>query len=350
MHFYFPNLDIFLTAIHKNGLTSSMNFFGALENYLSNVPETLEELDSLPFTKLNFANEDWKVHTDKNMTIKFLTENEFVGTSKTSSIAIIRDPAERFRSFWFNKILLMHDTTYYELSEKYFANLEITSLQSIRDGAKKFLRSSDFSNLVLSDLHLRHQSKSISLNRKYDLYVETKDLSSLPLILSKEFPKFELIKSLEFPQYNLTQELLTENFYDSELLGLVGDWYSKDFEIMNALGLAVNWQLTLNTNKSEDEMLLLINRERVNALFRQRSIVLNLKESEKIFAIDAATAERDAATAERDELTQQRDELTQQRDNLISERDASVAALRAVVNSRIWRFTNLYRKLRSRKP
>ena len=77
---------------------------------------------------------------------------------------------------------------------------------------------------------------------------------------------------------------------------------------------------------------------------------LNLISDELNQLRDALTQERDELTQQRDELTQQRDELTQQRDNLISELDAAAGALSAVVNSRIWRFTKLYRKLRSRKP
>ena len=65
---------------------------------------------------------------------------------------------------------------------------------------------------------------------------------------------------------------------------------------------------------------------------------------------DELTQQRDELTQQRDELTQQRDELTQQRDDLISERDAATETLSAVVNSRIWRLTRIYRKLRSRKP
>jgi hypothetical protein len=60
-----------------------------------------------------------------------------------------------------------------------------------------------------------------------------------------------------------------------------------------------------------------------------------------------AIAERDQLTHERDQLTHERDQLTHERDQLTHERDQLHENLTAVINSRIWKSLDWYRKVRN---
>ncbi|CAN2173791.1 Sulfotransferase [Candidatus Nanopelagicaceae bacterium] len=327
-----------------------MNYFGALENFLSEKDTSIEFMKQELEVNFTFPDDSWMVHVNRDLAIRYMVDRDLKSDEFTSySIAILRNPFDRFASFWFNKIVLMGDTTFYRLSKEYFPSLEISNSEAIRESAKKFLISTEFNHLLENDAHLSHQYLSILLEKKYDLYLETKDLSYLPKLLSQNNPLYKCLEEIEFPSHNLTDKVLTENFFDAELYAMVRELYKKDFELIGSLGLLSNRDIMLETGEHNGNVLAAINQARKNGLYRGVFHLLDLEDSKNIL-VDIATQQRDELTQQRDELTQQRDELTKQRDNLISERDAAAGALSAVVNSRIWRFTKLYRKLRSRKP
>jgi hypothetical protein len=62
---------------------------------------------------------------------------------------------------------------------------------------------------------------------------------------------------------------------------------------------------------------------------------------------DGAIAERDGAIAERDGAIAERDGAIAERDGAIAERDGAIAERDGIRNSRIWRFTRIYRIIRS---
>jgi hypothetical protein len=364
MHFYFPRSQIFLTAIHKNGCTSAMNYFGTIENFLNNSNIMLENLNVEHSANFDFSDNPVMVHLDKEIATRYMVNDVFSHEGAVNlSIAIIRTPFDRFASFWFNKIVLMQDTTYYQLARKYYPSTEIANFKTIREGAKNFLVSTDFRDLIENDEHLRHQYLSILLEKKYDLYVETKNLSGLPSMLSRKFPEYESLEASKFPNDNFTDKVQTRGFLDPELRAMIRDFYKKDFEFIDSLNLPSDMEVLYSASEPDENVLAFINKTRISGIFngalriheiqdsRNSLMEQSIAEREELTQQrDELTQQRDELTQQRDELTQQRDELTQQRDNLIRERDAAAGALSAVVNSRIWRFTKLYRKLRSRKP
>jgi hypothetical protein len=309
---------------------------------------------------LEFVDAPFKVHSDKGIAIQYmLPESSFHEDFISRSIVILRNPFDRFTSFWFNKIILMQDLFYFRLSKQYFPNIEISNFELIRDGAKKFLVSADFKHLLENDIHMRHQHLSVSLDKKYDLYVETKDLSNLPMLLSQKFPEYKSLEVLKFPIDNSTDKVQLRNFLDTELRALVMDRYRKDFELIGSLGLLTYRDDFQSPNEPDENVLDSINKVRLDGIFQGLFRVLDLQESKNSLT-EMAIEERDVETAQRDELTSElstavveRDliiqALTSERDRIAAKRDAETAKLEAVVNSRIWKLSKFYREARSLK-
>ena len=59
MDFYFPRSRIFLTAVHKSGSTSAMNFFGALEQYLDMSNLSIDQHSNEAEVELNYLDKWW---------------------------------------------------------------------------------------------------------------------------------------------------------------------------------------------------------------------------------------------------------------------------------------------------
>ena len=306
MDFYYPRSQIFLTAVHKSGSTSAMNFFGAMEDYLVKNDLEMKNSNNFSAVELSYKEMPWEIHSDQNLATQYVVRSDFNPQSKIlCSIAIVRDPLERFTSFWFNKIVLMRDSKYYEVAKRYFQNVEISNIESIRENAKEFLKSDDFSNRFVGDVHLKPQTVSIQDNRKYDLVIETKGLNQIPQRLVEKFPHFGFMESSKFPHYNNTEKELTGSFYDNELVNLVLNAYCEDIKLLESEKLTLSHHKAHYGGEPEPGVLDQINNIRAKE-------IANLMMS----AMDSITAERDS-----------------------------------VLNSRIWRFTRFYResKLLNRK-
>ena len=327
MDFYFPRSRIFLTAVHKSGSTSAMNFFGALEQYLDMSNLSIDQHSNEAEVELNYLDKWWEVHSDNEIALKYIVESNFLSDGiAICSIAIVRDPLERFSSFWFNKIALVRDSTYFEVAKKYFPNVEITSMESIRESAKAFLKSTEFTKRLLDDLHLRPQAASIQLNRKYDLVIETKQLSQIPQRLADKSSQFRFISESKFPHFNITEKELTDKFYDEELVNMLVNAYSEDFNLLESKNISLTHHNPHYGGEPEAGLLDKINAIRIRELANQMMARLEFISRETT----AIAVERDAIAAERDAIAAERD---------------------AMLNSRIWRFTRFYResKLLNRK-
>lgn len=304
MNFYFPRSRIFLTAVHKSGSTSVMNFFGALEEYLAANGASVDDVNELSDAELRYREESSDVHTDREIALKFMVEHDFNQTDLAiCSVAIVRDPLERFTSFWFNKMVLMRDSTYYEVAKQYFPDVEVTSMGNIREGAKKFLNSTEFANRVKHDAHLQPQTYSVAESRHYDIYVETKELSKMPQKLVESSPQYSFIRNAIFPHNNPTEKELTQSFYDQELVDLLLDIYGDDFNILKSRNMALASDKSHIGGEPDVDILKSINGIRAREIANQMMV-----------AMDVIAAERDA-----------------------------------VLNSRIWRISKFYRDLRGTK-
>jgi len=283
-----------------------MNFFGALEQYLDMSNLSIDQLSNEAEIELSYRDEWWEVHSDNEMAIKYIVESDFLSDSiAICSIAIVRDPLEKFSSFWFNKIALARDSTYYEVAKKYFPNVEITSMESIRESAKVFLKSTEFNTGLIGDLHLRPQAASIQLNRKYDLVIETKELSQIPQQLADKYPQFSFISKSKFPHFNITEKELTDTFYDKELVDLVFNAYSEDFNLLESKNISLTHHNPHYGGEPEPGLL-----DKINAI-RIRELANRM-----MARLEFISRETTAIAAERD----------------------------AMLNSRIWRFTRFYRE------
>ena len=276
-----------------------MNFFGALENFLAKNNLEMNESTNIAAVELSYKEMPWEIHSDQDLALQYVVSSDFNPQGKIlCSIAIVRDPLERFTSFWFNKIVLMRDSTYYEVANTYFQNVEIANMESIRESAKEFLKSDEFSKRFVGDLHLNPQTFSIQVNRKYDLVIETKKLNQIPQRLVEKFPQFCFAESSKFPHNNNTEKELTVSFYDNELANLVLNAYSEDVKILESENITLSHHNAHYGGESESRVLDQIN------IIRAKEIA-NLM----MVSMHALTAERDA-----------------------------------VLNSRIWRFTRFYRE------
>jgi len=191
------------------------------------------------------------------------------------------------------------------VAKKYFPNVEITSMESIRESAKVFLKSTEFNTGLIGDLHLRPQAASIQLNRKYDLVIETKELSQIPQQLADKYPQFSFISKSKFPNFNITEKELTDTFYDKELVDLVFNAYSEDFNLLESKNISLTHHNPHYGGEPEPGLL-----DKINAI-RIRELANRM-----MARLEFISRETTAIAAERD----------------------------AILNSRIWRFTRFYRE------
>ena len=343
MDFTFPRSGIFLTTIPKTGCTSAINFFTALEVELERIKTNLFEFNSDTELVLSYPDRFESIHESGSPSKNFLSEN-LLKYENLTSIATYRDPYKRFASFWFDKVILLKSREYLDFALKKYDKFENLDLGEIRNSAKIFLEenSHDTQNL---DLHVRPQFYFLSEHAKYDLYFETEALRDIPEKLANFSSDFQPLRKLDFPHFHSTQ-LNLEFFYDDELSFLVEKFYELDFSFIKNFSEHDFQRSDFRLSHLTEDSMRKIEMSRA----RTGSMNLKVERDELTRQRDELTRQRDELKQQRDELTQQRDELTQQRDDLISERDAAAGALSTVVNSRIWRFTKLYRKLRSHKP
>jgi hypothetical protein len=312
MDYYFPRLEMYLTAIPKTGCTSSMNFFAALELFLLNNDLALS--DNLDQIRIESKSDELAstIHSSESSISRYLTtlENSSIPSS-TLFIGIYRNPIDRFESFWTEKIVLQGDPNYLALSNLLLTEENVVSLYETADAAKSFLNKLDFSNPESIDPHVRPQSSFMLPIEKYDLLIETKNLGYILECLAEKSPKYNFLRKLKFPHHNNLPPTLKGTLRDFELMNVINNVYKSDFQMFQ------------------------FPREKINlGTFRfysleQTDFILKHRAQNKIKNL---TQQRDELTQQRDELTQQRDELTQQRDELTQQRDE-------LLNSTIWKLT-----------
>ena len=232
MDFFFPRLELYLTAIPKAGCTSSMNFFTSLELFLLNNDLTLS--DNLDDVSIELKNEDLasRVHLSDSPTSRYLTTiKSALIPSSTLFIGIYRDPIARFESFWIDKVVLQRDSNYFTLSNSLLREKEITSIVDTTDAAKVFLNTLDFSKPEFIDPHIRPQSSFMLPVERYDLLLETKNLDHLPRYLAEKSPKYNFLRKLKFPHHNQPLPLLKNALLDFELVNAIYKVYESDFQV-----------------------------------------------------------------------------------------------------------------------
>jgi hypothetical protein len=284
MDFYFPRTGIFLTTIPKTGCTSVMTYFTAIETFLEENGLTSFPPEGRIDFFLDF--EIYKnIHFDGSKANKFRVCNNYkLENDEIISIATYRNPFERFGSFWFDKVVRMGDFNYFNFAQNELSTLQVLDSNLIRSAAKKFI-SRNINSSGIVDQHFNQQHVSIRQDLAYDFYIETKDLKSLPGMLSQKNSVFECLRKVEFIQLNKTPFSVMAGFYDRELVELVATYYSKDLEILKNLGFAGKITPPIS--------------------FRDFSSIEidEIKDVRRINIIGHLTAERDAVTAERDAIT-----------------------------------------------
>jgi hypothetical protein len=251
--------------MYKNGSTSVKNFFGAFEKYLSDSNVNIENSNNLFHPNLTYVDPPWKIHSDNELSKKFIVDDDFEGDD-VCSIVVLRNPLERFSSFWFNKMVLMGEVSYFKLATRYFPNSYIENMDQVRECAKQFLESSDFQERLTTDIHLHPQYLSIQHNRTYDFYIETSELNKIPLLLSEKFAKYEMLKHNTFPHFNSLVPEYSTTFYDEQLVDSIKLHYSEDFALLDFVNIS-SISKAETTNSENFPVMEEINKQRVNNLF-----------------------------------------------------------------------------------
>lgn len=273
MHLYYPRSKVFLTCIYKNGSTSAKNFFGAFEMYLDESKLDIDDINNQVHPQLRYAEPPWKVHSDNELSKKYVVDHD-IENNDVCSIVILRNPLERFSSFWFNKMVLMGEVTYFKMAMKFFPNSDIKSMDQIRESAKEFLKSSDFQEIFLTDIHLQPQHFSIQKNRAYNLYVETSLLGELPSILSEKFARYKILKHTVFPHFNSTLPEYMSKFYDQELVDVIERYYREDFDLLDLISFPSISKIETGISEPSFPIMEVINKQRTNnVLFLLPSIL-----------------------------------------------------------------------------
>ena len=237
MNLYFPRSKVQLTAIPKTGCTSVLSFFTALELNLESQNEFLN--DNISISKLDYSFLDplTSIHDVGNSPLlKYWDHNP--GKTKHDGrlkVVTLRNPYDRFTSFWLNKIVYANDPNFFKLAIELLPPSEENDLRSIQKAAHNFLSSLTPSKKL--DAHFRPQYMFLSGKAKYDLSIMTNNIQNLPSELSRISPRYRGIKDLEIPNLNFTDSHIKTKFLNPELTSLIEQLYHQDFELLKELDL-----------------------------------------------------------------------------------------------------------------
>jgi hypothetical protein len=297
MNFCFPRSKIFLTSIPKTGCSSAISFFTHLELWLEEKDKFIDEVDSKESIKLKYPKEFWAIHSPESNAKFYSTESVFQENSPLR-IATYRNPYDRFASFWFDKVILLQDSSYHRFAIEILDQIEDLDMKLIRDAAKKFLVKSD-SNSASLDHHFMPQYQFFDAEQNYEIYVETQELSTLPKKIAQFSPDHKNFERLIFPKFHSTNLPDVKDFYDDELKTLVNKFYEKDFKFISEIG--------------GGEQNVVISKKKVDSLKSRK--LIEFKRS--LRSVAYLIVERDNLIVERDNLIVERDNLIVERDNLI---------------------------------
>lgn len=227
---YFPRLNLYFTAIPKTGCTSLLNYFIYIEKFLENENQMLN--DDVEIAKIKYEHAA-RVHLpDGSLSHKqYSVEPNVYDINPTAiKLAAIRNPYERFTSFWFDKVVLRRDPAYYDWNEEYFNGRKNATLKDIRTQAITFLsgRNNKYFEKE-ADAHLLAQS-SYLYDNEYNLFIPTKKIGSLIDELSILDKNFLKLKHLELPHFNQVKSIRKRLFLNKDLFELIKIKYQKDFD------------------------------------------------------------------------------------------------------------------------
>ena len=236
MNLYFPRSNIQLTAIPKTGCTSILSFFTALELKLESQNEFLNENTSISELDYAFLNPLASIHVGNSPLWKYSDRN----SRKTIhdgrlKVIVLRNPYDRFTSFWFNKIVYANDPHYFKLAIDLLPPSNNLDFRSIQEAAQNFLLNLAPSRKL--DPHFRPQYLFVNGKTKYDLSIKTKNIQNIPSELSGILPRYRAIQDLEIPKLNFTASDIKTKFLNHELARLIEQIYHNDFELLKELEL-----------------------------------------------------------------------------------------------------------------
>ena len=269
----------------------------------------------------------------------YLVGSDFHSGPQTS-IAVFRNPFDRFASFWFDKVIKLRDPHYLDFGLLFFPSFEELTLDAIRTSAKNFL-SQNFQDAKNVDPHFRPQYYFYKTGMTYDLYIETEKLRNLPKVLSENSDRYRVISDLEFPTFNRLIKTYPSDFYDEELSLLVRRFYEIDFNFIKEQ-TSVDFQsvserdsqnLSFDINEIEKRRI----QNAIKNLIAERGHLISER--------DHLISERDHLISERGHLISERGHLISERDHLISERDHLISERDHFVSSRSWQFMAPARKV-----
>jgi hypothetical protein len=236
VNLYFPRSKVQLTAIPKTGCTSVLSFFTALELNLESQNEFLN--DDISISKLDYSFLDplTSIHVGNSPLWKYWDHNprKTVLDGRIKAVTL-RNPYDRFTSFWLNKIVYAIDPNYFKLAVELLPPSEEIDFRSIQKAAHNFLLNLTPSKKL--DAHIRPQHMFLSGKAKYNLSIKTKNIQNLPSELSSILPRYRGIKDLEIPKLNFTDSHLKTKFLNPELVRLIEQLYHSDFELLKELDL-----------------------------------------------------------------------------------------------------------------
>jgi hypothetical protein len=344
MHFSLPRSQIYLTAIPKTGCTSAMNFFVGIESWLENRKLNLSQVNFNERIEIEYEDSlGSAIHSRESKSQIYLVDSDYSPKNQTT-IATFRNPYDRFTSFWFDKVVLLRDQSYIDFGLLNFANFEDLNLDIIRSSAKFFLTQNiDISSNL--DPHVKPQIFFYKPGIKYDLFVETEDLNTIPGELVRHSTRYRMLEDLDFPEFNDSLPSHPEDFYDEELSFLLRKFYALDFDFIRDQTGNDFQSVSKNERQFENSDLLQIEKSRrQNAIKALRTQSDNLRTQS-----DNLRTQSDNLRTQSDNLRTERDNLRIERDNLRIERDNLRIEREVIFNSRSWRYTAPLRKLWERQ-
>jgi len=230
-HYFLPKTNIAFTVIPKTGCTSLKNYLIDLERQYS-----ARDFDPNESQYLNMA-----IHSSKLASRYLISAAQFARGASTPNILVLRNPYDRALSAWMNKLLYAQDDygIYNRLKQEPFTPVEFDSIEDLNIAFEKFAERL-FENRVFldSDRHWKPQHTFVKDLAKHQIVLETNDLSSLQVTLSRD-PRFgPYLVNKPVPRFNSTRQPLLRHIGTDRAWDLIERTYNKDFRLLEQAGLA----------------------------------------------------------------------------------------------------------------
>ena len=209
-----------------------MHFFLAIEQEM----ERAQLTHALP-KKLSYPNAVMDIHENGDIFRFSISPASPRISSRAIRVVALRNPLDRILSMWVDKAVLVEGTHMLQLhaNSSWFPRTT-DSVSEIQSRLIQFLKELSDPTFRLSDAHWAPQTTFIKSIKDYNHVVTTRDLKDLPRILAL-YEHLSWLAVEEMPHFNKSQDSLKDFFITQEARELIHEIYKSDFTLLQSSGV-----------------------------------------------------------------------------------------------------------------